>query len=133
MNHVSERLPSVSLRGAIWLSVGDSLLADRRRIELLAQIEALGSITRAAKAIGLSYKFSWDAIDAMNAVAGVPLVAKTAGGKGGGGTRLTGPGLALVKRYLAIEAQHQRCLEEIDCGSAALKPSEDERVSQRVA
>lgn len=60
-----------------------------QRIALLAQIAELGSITRAAKAVGISYKGAWDAIDELNNLAERPLVERSVGGKGGGGARLT--------------------------------------------
>ena len=58
-----------------------------QRIALLAQIAELGSITRAAKAVGISYKGAWDAIDELNNLAERPLVERSVGGKGGGGAR----------------------------------------------
>ena len=52
-----------------------------QRIALLAQIAELGSITRAAKAVGISYKGAWDAIDELNNLAERPLVERSVGGK----------------------------------------------------
>ena len=79
-----------------------------QRIALLAQIAELGSITRAAKAVGISYKGAWDAIDELNNLAERPLVERSVGGKGGGGARLTAEGerlLALYRRLEALQAQ----------------------------
>ncbi|TWI56746.1 molybdate transport system regulatory protein [Pseudomonas duriflava] len=75
-----------------------------QRIALLAQIAEQGSITRAAKAAGLSYKAAWDAIDELNNLAGQPLVARSVGGKGGGGARLTLEGERLLTLYRRLEA-----------------------------
>ena len=55
-----------------------------QRLALLEQIAVQGSITRAAKAAGLSYKAAWDAIDELNNLAERPLVERSVGGKGGG-------------------------------------------------
>lgn len=74
-----------------------------QRIDLLQQIAALGSITRAAKAAGMSYKTAWDAIDELNNMSGVPLVQRSVGGKGGGGARLTSEGERLVALYRRLE------------------------------
>ena len=60
---------------------------------LLEQIAVQGSITRAAKAAGLSYKAAWDAIDELNNLAERPLVERSVGGKGGGGARLSADAL----------------------------------------
>ncbi|WP_129559352.1 winged helix-turn-helix domain-containing protein, partial [Bordetella pertussis] len=81
--------PSLQLDGTLWLRSGDQPWGGQHRIDLLAQIEATGSISAAARAAGMSYKGAWDAIDAMNNLAGEPLVLRSAGGRGGGGTRLT--------------------------------------------
>ena len=79
-----------------------------KRLALLEQIAEQGSITRAAKAAGLSYKAAWDAIDALNNLSEQPLVSRNVGGKGGGGARLTPAGerlLALQRRLQALQMQ----------------------------
>jgi molybdate transport system regulatory protein len=104
----------LSVGGAIWLSVGGESFGGKARIELLRAIADQGSITHAAKAVGISYKSAWDAIDAMNTLAGQPLVARSAGGKGGGHTLLTPHGQRLVERFAQIDAAHQRFLKLLD-------------------
>lgn len=100
--------------GDIWLSVGGESFGGKARIDLLRAIAEKGSITHAAKAVGISYKSAWDAIDTMHTLAGEPLVARSAGGKGGGSTRLTPHGLRLVERFDQIDAVHQRFLKLLD-------------------
>src|SRR5690606_13108176 len=95
------------------LSVDGEKFGGEQRIALLGQIAESGSITRAAKAIGLSYKAAWDAIDSMNNLAGEPLVERLAGGKGGGGTRLTPRGEQLVASFRQIEREHRRFVERL--------------------
>lgn len=109
-----------SLQGLVWMRLGERNLGGPRRIELLAQIAACGSITQAAKAVKLSYKAAWDAIDSMNNLAGEPLVERVAGGKGGGGTRLTPRGELLVANFRRIQAEHQRFIEHLSRQSGAL-------------
>lgn len=99
---------AVTLDGSIWLTRGDQPLAGGARVALLAAIASQGSITQAAKAVGLSYKAAWDAVDAMNNLAGEPLVARAVGGKGGGGAQLTERGTQLVRHYDRIERAHQQ-------------------------
>lgn len=88
-----------------------------QRIALLAQIAELGSITRAAKAVGISYKGAWDAIDELNNLAERPLVERSVGGKGGGGAWLTAEGerlLALYRRLEALQAQVLQAAEDAE-------------------
>jgi molybdate transport system regulatory protein len=106
--HKTQRL---ELQGAVWLSMGAHMLGGQDRVALLRAVAEQGSITHAAKAVGLSYKGAWDAIDAMNTLAGEPLVERSTGGRGGGSTRLTPHGLRLVQRYEQIDKAHQRFLK----------------------
>lgn len=109
-----------SLRGALWISAGEDMVADRQRIELLLKIDELGSISRAAKMMGWGYKAAWDAVETMNVLAGSPLVAKAVGGRGGGGTRLTDQGHGLVKAFRLIEREHRRFIETLDRDAAGI-------------
>jgi len=104
----------IALGGALWMTVGGENLGGANRVELLGSIAQLGSITGAAKAVGLSYKAAWDAIDTMNNLAGEPLVERVAGGKGGGGTRLTPRGVQLVNNFRMIEQVHNDFLERLN-------------------
>lgn len=90
------------------MTVNGDTLGGHQRMALLAKIGECGSITRAAKALQISYKAAWDAVDAMNNLAGEPLVERLAGGKGGGGTRLTLRGEQLVANYRIIEQEHRK-------------------------
>ncbi|WP_454734887.1 TOBE domain-containing protein [Cupriavidus necator] len=103
----------LELQGAIWFRSGSQDWGGKDRIALLAAIGEQGSITAAARAVGISYKAAWDAIDAMNNSAGEPLVVRAAGGKGGGGTRLTARGEQLIRTYRALEGEHRRFLAQL--------------------
>lgn len=100
--------PPVELKGAVWLAAGGRDLGGPGRIALLKAIAEQGSITQAAKAIGLSYKAAWQAVETMNNLAGAPLVERAAGGKGGGGTLLTERGVELVNRFDLLAQVHAR-------------------------
>ncbi len=83
------------------------------RIRLLEAIDRYGSISRAAKAVPLSYKAAWDAVDTMNNLAEAPLVARSVGGKRGGGTALTAYGRQLIAMYRAVEHEYQHAIERL--------------------
>lgn len=116
--------------GELWINAGESGLAGEKRIELLRRIDETGSITHAAKAIGMSYKAAWDAVNAMNNLSGHPLVARSAGGKGGGGTRLTEEGRALVANFALIQAEHRHFLQTL--GAKLAHGGEHYRLLQRI-
>lgn len=116
------------------------LLARRpQRLALLEQIATQGSITRAAKAAGLSYKAAWDAIDELNNLSEQPLVSRSVGGKGGGGARLTEAGerlLALHQRLQVLQAQVLQAAQDDDdlqlLGRLMLRTSARNQLTGRV-
>lgn len=75
-----------------------------RRLKLLATIGQTGSISAAARSIGMTYKAAWDAVETMNNLAGTPLVQSQHGGRGGGGATLTATGARLVEDLARLEA-----------------------------
>lgn len=80
------------------------------RIDLLEAIATHGSISQAAKVIGVSYRGAWDTIDSLNNQSDLPLVERVAGGKHGGGTCLTEHGRRVIRLFRTIENEYQRAL-----------------------
>ncbi|MFB9289918.1 TOBE domain-containing protein [Pseudoduganella plicata] len=101
----------MALHGKLWLTMNGQHLGGPDRMALLASIGRHGSITQAAKAVKMSYKAAWDAVESMNNLAGEPLVERLAGGKGGGGTRLTSRGMRLVEDFRRLERLHGQFVE----------------------
>lgn len=120
----------LELDGTIWLRAGEDNWGGHGRIELLSAIGQTGSITAGAKAVGLSYKAAWDAIDTMNNLAGEPLVVRTTGGKGGGGSVLTPRAQRLIDSFRMLEAEHRRFVERLD--AAAQTAREDATLLRRL-
>jgi molybdate transport system regulatory protein len=92
----------------------DRTLVGGNRIDLLEAIDRCGSISGAARAVGVSYKTAWDAVDAMNNAAERPLVLRAAGGVGGGGTILTEEGKETVRLYRVLQGEHQRFIGRLE-------------------
>lgn len=85
------------------VQIGESIAIGPGKIALLREVAAARSISGAARALGMTYKRAWLLIDTLNRGFGRPVVETSAGGRGGGGARLTPLGEALVSRYLALE------------------------------
>jgi molybdate transport system regulatory protein len=85
------------------LTKGDQIALGPGKIDLLEAIARAGSITAAAKALGMSYRRAWLLVDTMNRCFRDPVVEAEAGGERGGGTRLTALGEEVVRRYRASE------------------------------
>ena len=84
-----------------------------KRIELLHAIEEHGSISKAAKAVPMSYKSAWEAVDMMNSLSPEPIVCRETGGKDGGGTTITEYGKKLLENYALLKEEHRRFLESL--------------------
>ena len=102
--------------GRFWLAAGGPAGIGHDRISLLEAIRETGSITGAAKAVGISYKAAWDAVATMNNLAERPLVETNTGGRRGGGTRLTDYGLELVSVYRTAEEEFEAFLHRLGEG-----------------
>lgn len=70
--------------------------ASDKRLDVLRQVALTGSISQAARDVGISYKAAWQAIDTLTNLSGWPLVDRSVGGSGGGGARLTPQGVQLL-------------------------------------
>ena len=75
------------------------------RMALLEAIKATGSISAAARLVGLSYRAAWDAVQALNNLFEDPLVATTAGGKTGGVAVVTDHGRAVLAAFQRVHAE----------------------------
>jgi len=98
-------------------SLSQHIIRRPQRIALLAHIAEQGSITRAAKSAGLSYKAAWDAIDELNNLAQKPLVERSVGGKGGGGAKLTTEGERVLRLYQRLQALQAEVLGSDEAAS----------------
>lgn len=87
--------------GRFWLTLDGRNFLGRGRVELLQRIRETGSISKAAKAMKMSYKAAWDAVDAMNAAWQAPLV-----DSGPAGSRLTADAERLIAAFQQAEARH---------------------------
>jgi molybdate transport system regulatory protein len=74
------------------------------KIRLLEAVAQTGSISRAGKALGMSYRRAWLLIDDMNRCFRDAVVEARPGGSQGGGAALTAFGGKLLRDYRAIEA-----------------------------
>lgn len=105
--------PDLALKGSLWLQSGSQLLGGADRVALLEAIHETGSMTQAAKAVGISYVTAWDRVQDMNNATGQALVNRTTGGSGGGGTVLTPYALELIFAFRQIEQVHAQVLQQL--------------------
>jgi molybdate transport system regulatory protein len=87
------------------------------KITLLEQIRTYGSLSEAARRMGISYRRAWLLLDSINKSFDVPATLNSVGGPGGGGTEVTPFGVLLIERYREVEQKLNEvadgCLAEI--------------------
>lgn len=89
----------------IRVLVGDTIAFGPGKASLLDAIAATGSISAAARAIGMSYRRAWMLVEQMNRCFSLPLVVTATGGARGGGAQVTPLALEVVTRYRAMQRQ----------------------------
>ncbi|MGE0804878.1 MAG: winged helix-turn-helix domain-containing protein [Burkholderiaceae bacterium] len=94
--------PKVQFRMRVYRD--DSIAIGPGKIALLEAVAETGSISAAARQMGMSYRRAWVLVDEMNRALQSPAVNTATGGAHGGGTALTPVGEELVRRYRAIES-----------------------------
>lgn len=78
------------------------------KIDLLEAIDATGSLTAGARALGMSYRRAWILLDELNRCLPDGAVESAIGGLNGGGSVLTASGRELLELYRRIESTAAR-------------------------
>ena len=100
------------IRSKLWIELGGEPFFGKGRMSLLAAVDRWGSINRAAREVGITYRKAWGQIKAMEKRLGARLVVCKAGGKGGGGASLSPEIRELLSRYDEIEKDIRKAADE---------------------
>ena len=92
-----------SMRPQLRISFRKSIAMGPGKADLLDAIAESGSISAAARKLGMSYRRAWLLVDTMNSSFKSPLVETLTGGAQGGGAQVTDLGHEVVKRYREME------------------------------
>lgn len=111
------------LSASLILKRGALARVGLERIALIEAVGDLGSISAAAKRLGLSYKGAWDGVQALNNLFDAPLITASAGGKAGGTAAVTPRGLAVIRAFREVEREIGAALSRLEAGLAA--PDQD--------
>ena len=88
----------------IWLEYRGKPILGKGGAEILDALREEGSISKAARKVGMSYRYVWNYLDKIQKILQEPIVETHKGGKaGGGGARLTELGESLLKEYRRVE------------------------------
>ncbi len=102
------------LEGEMWLTDSEANRLALDQIGLLQAILDTGSISAAAKSVGISYKTAWERLERLNNLSKSPLVSRSSGGSKGGGTQLTEYGLQVITGFAELKEHHQLFLRDLN-------------------
>ncbi|WP_218938159.1 winged helix-turn-helix domain-containing protein [Billgrantia lactosivorans] len=85
------------------VQLGHAIAMGPGKAQLLEAIAGSGSISAAARQLGMSYRRAWLLVDTMNQCFKAPLVTTATGGKGGGGAQVTALGEEVLERYRRMQ------------------------------
>lgn len=77
------------------------------KIALLEHIGSAGSLSQAAREVGMSYRRAWQLLESLNSAFRTRVALSARGGRGGGGARLTPFGKLLIRIYRDFDAEVQ--------------------------
>ena len=101
---------SIELQPRLRVRVGGEIALGPGKIELLKRVQETGSISEAARHMGMSYMRAWTLIQTMNRCFKQPLVLTVRGGQSGGGAELTETGRQALECYQAMEQAGLRAI-----------------------
>ena len=107
-----------ALSANVSLKRGLSPKVSLQRVALIDAIDELGSITAAAKRLGLSYKGAWDIVQALNNLFETPLIEAAPGGKAGGAAVVTARGREVVTAFRRVQSEIDAALAKLEAGLA---------------
>lgn len=105
-------IEQISAKHKLWLEKNGAIFGDGL-YNLLSSIAGLGSISQAARGMGMSYRAAWGKIRATEKKWGIQLVVARVGGEAGGWARLTPEAEELLKTYRRMQQEVDRFVQKI--------------------
>lgn len=103
-------LDPITFQATLRIFIGEDKFLGPGKVELLEFIQETGSISQAAKKMGMSYKKAWDMIQALNAQCNQPIVSTKTGGAKGGKALVSPAGEHLIQAFKLVELDFQQFL-----------------------
>jgi molybdate transport system regulatory protein len=120
-NDTANEPPEVRFR--MRIRKGEHIAVGPGKIALLEAVRENGSISAAARSLGMSYRRAWLLIDELNRSLKSPATISEQGGQSGGGCVLTPVGEDIVRLYRDVERiADTACAEQIAALTSLLKP-----------
>ncbi|WP_421812071.1 winged helix-turn-helix domain-containing protein [Flagellimonas sp.] len=95
-----------------WIDIDGRKFFGPGRAQLLMMIDKNGSLSKAAKEMGMSYRKAWSMVEDMNHRGQQPYVELHKGGAQGGGAELTEAGKKVLSAFIKMNTKINETLEE---------------------
>ncbi len=96
----------------LWFEAGGQHVFGKGLARLFARIDELGTLQKAAKTEGMSYRYAWEMVRKAERHLGKTLLIRRVGGRGGGDSQLSPDGRLLLKAYLQLSQEVSTFVEE---------------------
>lgn len=118
----------------LWLETEEGYVFGQGALDLLQKIQELGTLSRAAEDLGMSYRHAWGLIKKIEGRIGEPILFTHKGGRlGGGGARLTPSGRRLIREFLRIkDILLSACKDDLSWEGLFVKISARNRIEGKV-
>jgi molybdate transport system regulatory protein len=99
------------VNGSLWIEGDGQRFFGPGPVELLELIEKTGSISKAAKGMGMSYKKAWEIVNRINGMGAEPFVVTSIGGEDGGGSAISADAKEMIAWYQELRERFRLFLE----------------------
>jgi len=99
-------MPNIKLK--LQVLCDDAIAIGPGKADLLDSIMVTGSISGAAREMGMSYRRAWQLVDVMNRC-WLDRLVETNPGRASGGARVTELGMKVLQRYRAMQNNIEAC------------------------
>jgi molybdate transport system regulatory protein len=106
------KVPAGRAAPRLRIAMGEGLILGPGKVDLIEAIERSGSISAAAREMGMSYRRAWLLVDALNHMFKRPVVEAAPGGARGGGALITDFGKGIAAAYRRIEERTRAAIRE---------------------
>ena len=104
----------MKLNYKLWLEEDEDRLFGDGPADILRLVDKLGSLSKAAAEINMSYSQAWQLIDKLENKLGFKLLEKQVGGTEGGGSTLTKKGRLLMDTFLSFRNEARREMSKLE-------------------
>ncbi|MFO7814162.1 MAG: LysR family transcriptional regulator [Halanaerobiales bacterium] len=104
----------MKLNYKLWLEEENNKLFGDGPADILRLVDKLGSLSKAAAEINMSYSQAWQLIDKLENKLGFKLLEKQVGGSEGGGSTLTKKGRLLMDTFLNFRSEARREMSKLE-------------------